>query len=643
MAEAHDILKKYWGYDQFRPNQEEIISSIHKGNDTLALLPTGGGKSICFQVPALMMKGICIVVTPLIALMQDQVQGLAKKGIKALSIYSGMSRKEIDITLDNAVYGDYAFLYVSPERLQTELFIERFKKMTVCFVAVDEAHCISQWGYDFRPSYLKIADLRTIKPDLRFLALTATATKEVAADIQTQLGFKKPALFQSSFARPNLKYITLKTENKLDDTLSLLSKMNGSGIIYCGTRKQTKILSQHLKNKGLSCTFYHAGLDRDLRKKRQDDWMKNEVKIMISTNAFGMGIDKPDVRFVIHFDVPDSIEAYFQEAGRAGRDLKKARAILFFDHGDLQLLQEKIEWKYPDLATIKNVYTALGNHFQLAIGSGEDSIHNIDLGQFSVKYNLKAYTTYSAIKLLESSGLINLNESNFQQSRLKILVDKITLYEYQVKSKLHNTVIQFILRSHLGIFDEYLTVNEFIIAKKLNINAADVVKTLHFLQKQQVVDYIPKNNGYQIVYLTERLSDQNFSLPKEIYAAKKAASQKNVLAMTDFLTIDECRQSFLLDYFGEKSEEDCGQCSACLGIKFHAPPAQLQYNIESYLNGKLLKEPAIKLETVIAAFPNHNATTITDTIKWLNESSKISIDLSGRVIKTKTQNSDLSS
>lgn len=632
MKKPIDILNKYWGHDSFRVNQLEIIESILSQNDTLALLPTGGGKSICFQIPALLSNGICIVITPLIALMQDQVNVLGRKGIKALSIYSGMSSRDIDITLDNAVYGDYSFLYISPERLETALFKERFKKMNVSFIAVDEAHCISQWGYDFRPAYLKISELKKMKPDLTFLALTATATPAVIEDIQGQLEFNSCTFFKSSFERPNLKYITLNSGNKLDDIAILTAKLKGSGIIYCNTRKQTKNLFQLLENKGISSTFYHAGLDKDVRKERQEAWMTNRIRIIISTNAFGMGIDKPDVRFVLHYDTPDNIESYFQEAGRAGRDLNSSRAILLFDDSDIKKLKDKIALKYPELDLIKRIYTALGNHFQLATGSGKESIFNLNLSDFSAKYNLNLYSTYSALKILENSGFIKLNESTYTVSRLKILVDKIKLYDYQVRNIEHNKVIQFLLRSHLGIFEEYLDINESIIARKTGFTKSKIYEILNNLQQQQVVDYIAKNSGAQIVYLTERLSDQNFSIPKEIYRTKKKAAERDFEKMADFLKNEICRSVFLLNYFGEQNADNCNQCNVCLGIEFQSPPKDLAHKIEEVIQDKLLNSNSLKISEIISQFTESTPALITQTIKWLSEQNNFNISKSGRVV-----------
>jgi len=635
-----DILKQYWGHESFRANQLEIIDSILSKNDTLALLPTGGGKSICFQIPALLSSGICIVVTPLIALMQDQVSVLKKKGINALSIYSGMSARDIDITLDNAVYGDYSFLYISPERLQTTLFKERFKKMNVSFITVDEAHCISQWGYDFRPAYLKISELKDIKPDLTFLALTATATPLVVDDIQKQLHFKKSTVFKSSFERSNLKYITLKSGNKLDDIAVLTKKLKGSGIIYCTTRRQTKNLYQLLKNKGISATFYNAGLDKDVRKERQEAWMNNKVRVMISTNAFGMGIDKPDVRFVLHYDTPDNIESYFQEAGRAGRDLLSSRAILLFDNSDITKLKDKITLKFPEMELIKRIYTALGNHFQLAIGSGKESIFNLDIAEFSTKYNLNLYSTYSALKILENSNLLKLNENTYTVSRLKIIVDKMKLYDYQVKNSEHNKVIQFLLRSHLGVFDEYLDINETIVAKKTGFSKTQVVKIFNNLHQQQVVDYSPKSSNNQIVYLTERLSEQNFTLPKEIYKAKKRAAERDVEKMANFLNNDICRSVFLLNYFGEQKADPCNQCNVCLGIEFQSPSKDFANRIEKMINNTLSIAKVVEIREIISRFPDSSPKEITLTIRGLSERNNFTISSDGRVVANTNKNKE---
>lgn len=564
--------------------------------------------------------------------MQDQVNNLTNKGIKALCLYSGMSYREIDITLDNAVYGDYKFLYVSPERLKTDIFIERFKKMKVNFIAIDEAHCISQWGYDFRPAYLKIAELRLIKKDLNFIAVTATATPPVVKDIQEQLGFKSDNTFKSSFVRSNLKYLTFKTDNKLDDIIGIVKKLKGSGIIYCGTRKDTKTIHQHLINNNESTDFYHGGLDKDIRQLRQSNWMKNKTRIMVSTNAFGMGIDKPDVRFVIHYHTPENIESYFQEAGRAGRDQKPARAILYFNNSDLSNIKERVNSKFPDIATIKAVYNALGNHFQLAIGSGKDEMFSLNLADFSVKYNLNLRTTYNTIKLLENSGLISFNDSNYTQSRMKILVDKVSLYQHQVRNKKHDQIIQFILRSHLGLFDEYLQINEVIIAKKLNLSTKEISESLNHLNKQQVVDYIPHQSGYQIIYLTERLNDNNFTIPKAFYQSKKEAAILKATAIHHFLENNECRQTFILNYFGLPESQICGQCNVCLNVSVKSPSKSIADNTLKFIESKS-KTTSLPIDLIQNNFDQYSNSEIIQTINWLNEQGKIDIDASGKTVQ----------
>jgi len=404
--EIHQILLKYWGYNSFRPMQEEIILSVLGGKDTLALLPTGGGKSICFQVPTLTREGLCIVVTPLIALMKDQVENLKKKGIKASAIYSGMTKNEIEVVISNAVTGSLQFLYLSPERLETEIITMNIERMNISLIAVDEAHCISQWGYDFRPSYLKIAEIRKYLPLVPILALTATATTNVVEDIQNQLLFKSPNVFQQSFERKNLTYIVQKEEDKFNRLLKIIHRIPGSGIIYMRSRNKTQEIALFLKSKNISADFYHAGLEMKVRSKKQEAWMKGFVRIMVATNAFGMGIDKPDVRFVVHMDVPDSLEAYFQEAGRGGRDGQRSYAALLFDDADIIDSQQKLKMQFPPIKAIQQVYHALGSHFQLAIGSGKDTAFEFDINHFSTKYNFKSRPTLNAIKLLEKDGYL---------------------------------------------------------------------------------------------------------------------------------------------------------------------------------------------------------------------------------------------
>ncbi|MFD1553303.1 RecQ family ATP-dependent DNA helicase [Putridiphycobacter roseus] len=626
-----NILNQYWGHTTFRPKQLEIIQAVLKKQDTLALLPTGGGKSICFQLPALVQDGICIVISPLIALMYDQVKNLKKRGIKALMLHSGMSTREIDITLDNAVYGDFKFLYVAPERLKTTLFIERFKKMNVSFVAVDEAHCISQWGYDFRPAYLEIATLRTWKPKLHFLALTATATTKVVEDIQTQLQFKQPHLIKNSFKRANLTYIRYETENKLDFIIRFCKNNTATGIIYCNTRRDTKTLYQHLNNQGINAGYYHAGLSKEEREQKQNDWMSGKLKIIISTNAFGMGIDKADVRYVLHYGVPFTIESYFQEVGRAGRDLKPAQGILLFNQKDILELKSNLALKYPEISFIREVYFSLGNHLQIAIGAGEKETYPLNLADFSNKYNLNLYSTYAALKILESVELIQLNEFSFLPSRLKILVQKIDLYQYQVKDKVLNLIIQFLLRSHIGLFDDYLTINETVIAKKISISTKTLIEKLHFLMQQQVIDYIHSSKGQQVFYIKERLADQNFSIPSKFYHQKKEEAQDKLDAILGFLKTKQCTQVYLLEYFGEEITENCNQCNSCTKNPFLVS-STVKEEILAFCLEELKDKQAVEIDSILQKYKDINTASVLNTLRWLSEFKHFEIDLEGRVL-----------
>jgi ATP-dependent DNA helicase RecQ len=627
-----DILQQYWGYDSFREKQEDIIDSILKEQDTLALLPTGGGKSICFQVPGLLLEGVCVVISPLIALMHDQVDNLKKRGVKAIAITSDMSKRQIDIAFDNAIYGDTKFLYVSPERLKTKLFLSRFEKMKVNLIAIDEAHCISQWGYDFRPAYIDIAELKKIKTKVPFLALTATATPKVVIDIQDKLKFKSPNVFQKSFVRENVSYITLQTDNKLNRIIEFSKKLNGSGIIYCATRKSTKLLCKHLIENGISANFYHGGLEQEQRKVKQAAWLSNQTKIMVATNAFGMGIDKPDVRFVLHYDIPESLEAYFQEAGRGGRDLKKARAILFFEPKDLHALREKIELKFPSIDTIKSMYNTLGNYFQLAIGSGENEQFDFNISDFANKYNHNLITVYNSLKFLELGGFILLNESSYQPSKLKVLVNNYELYQYQVRSKELNNVIQFILRSHMGIFEDYASINETIISKKLNISILELKKHLNHLHSNEVVDYSPAFKGAKIQYITERLADNNFSINPKFYKNRKDDAFVKLDSVLEFLENKTCRSQYLLGYFGENTSEKCGQCNVCLGIDESTLNNSEYKLIKQAVDETFNEKESFLIEDFIVNQPKFSRQNIIAALRWMSEHDLIYIDKLGKSV-----------
>ncbi len=547
-------LKQYWGYDTFRPRQEEIISAALEGRDVLAILPTGGGKSVCFQVPALMREGIAIVVSPLIALMKDQVQNLARRGIKALAVYSGMSAREIDVALDNAVYGDYKFLYVSPERLNTPVFQTRVQKMAVSFLVVDEAHCISQWGYDFRPDYLRIAELRErIGRDIPVIALTATATPAVAADIQEKLGFKQPNLIRASFVRPNLEYLFRQVENKLGMLLKISAKVEGSGIVYVGRRKTAEEIAAFLRSQQVSAESYHAGLEREHRGAIQDRWKRGETRIIVSTNAFGMGIDKPDVRFVCHYDVPESIEAYFQEAGRAGRDGKPAWAVLLWNESDVTRLRQIVRVSLPPLDYIKDIYSKVFNYLQIAYEDGAGQTRKFNVEDFARHFGLHAATAWYAVKYIETAGYWTVTEELEVPSRLSFLVSRDELYRFQLQDRDADTFLKVLMRMYTGIFSGYVPIDEERIARHGHY-AVDVVKTkLKALASKGIIAYVPYFRSPLIHFTYERLVPGNLRLPQADYDAAQQRLSSRTEAMINLLhEPDDRRVETLLAYFGEE-------------------------------------------------------------------------------------------
>ncbi|MTI19760.1 RecQ family ATP-dependent DNA helicase, partial [Fulvivirga sp. RKSG066] len=570
MSTPQTILKQYWGYDQFRSLQEDIIQSVLAGNDTLALLPTGGGKSICFQVPALIKEGVCVVVTPLIALMKDQVEQLNKRKISATAIYSGLSKREIDIKLDNCVYGQVKFLYVSPERLKTDLFRERLKKMTVALLAIDESHCISQWGYDFRPSYLEIATVRELLPDVPVIALTATATPEVQADIVEKLEFKTGHQhFQKSFSRANLSYAVREEEDKERKLLEVLKSVPGTAIVYARTRKRTKELAALLLKNGLSADFYHAGLSHEERVKKQDNWIKNRTRVIVATNAFGMGIDKPDVRVVVHLDVPENLEAYYQEAGRAGRDEKKAYAVIIYNQLDVELLKERITQEHPPPEFLKQVYQALANYYKLAVGSGEGQAFDFDVHAFSEQYRLNHLQVFYALKKLEEEGFVQLNESFYSPSQLHICVDNSTLYKFQIANAKYDTFIKAILRLYGGeLFNGFLTISEDQIAKLLNTGTDKIVLALNRMAEMELVIYDEKKDKPQLVFTQPRQNAADLRLNKVRLKEREQTARKKLDAIINYVNHrSRCRTQLLLEYFGEVSYEKCGVCDYCITEK----------------------------------------------------------------------------
>jgi ATP-dependent DNA helicase RecQ len=561
------ILQQYWKHGQFRPMQEDIIASVLEGKDTLALLPTGGGKSICFQVPALILEGICIVITPLIALMKDQVGQLKRRGIEAVAIHAGMSRSEIDVLLNNCIYGSIKFLYVSPERLQTELFIARVKQMKVNLIAVDEAHCISQWGYDFRPPYLQISLLRGLMPAVPVMALTATATLEVRNDIVDKLAFKKGyGVFQKSFARENLSFVVRKAENKERKVLEILQKVKGSAIVYVRSRKGTQDVAEFLIKNKVSASFYHAGLDFNDRAKRQDEWIQNKVRIMVATNAFGMGIDKPDVRTVVHLDLPENLESYYQEAGRAGRDGARAYAAVLFQDSDVVNLKLKVEQSQPEPAFLKTIYQSLANYFQLAVGSSEGESYDFELQTFCDRFNYHSPEVYAALRKLEEEGLILFNESFYRPSQLRICFDKAALYQFQVANEAFDPMIKMLLRLYGGeLFAGFVLISETELAKAMKMKYNELIKALLHLQQLGVTEYQPVKNKPQVTFVLARQDADQLPLNYKRLTERKKLIEGKMNAMIEYVISDHrCRMQLIQDYFNEDTFKTCGICDVCI-------------------------------------------------------------------------------
>jgi len=562
------LLKQYWGYDSFRGIQEEIINSISENKDTLGLMPTGGGKSITFQVPALAKDGLCLVITPLIALMKDQVQNLRKRGIKALSIYSGMSRQDIITTLENCIFGNYKFLYISPERLDTEIFRTKLRKMKVSMITVDESHCISQWGYDFRPAYLKIAEIRELLPDVPILALTATATPEVVKDIQARLHFRRENVFRMSFERNNLAYIVRKTDNKTGELLHILRSMPGSAIVYVRNRRRTKEITELLNNEDITADFYHAGLDDATKDIRQHRWQSGGSRVMVATNAFGMGIDKPDVRIVIHMDLPDSIEAYFQEAGRAGRDGQKAYAVILYAKADKTTLHKRIPDTFPEKEYIKDVYEHLQYYYQMAMGDGLDCVREFNIEDFCRKFKYFPVPVDSALKILTQAGYLEYTGEQDNTSRLLFTIRRDELYRLREMGDDMDKLIQTVLRSYTGVFTDYTYINEDSLAIRTGLTRRQIYEQLVHLAKLRIVSYIPRKKTPYIIYTRERIEAQLIHISPEIYEERKARYETRINAMLEYVTNDTlCRSRMLLDYFGEKNEHNCGQCDTCIGLR----------------------------------------------------------------------------
>ena len=598
MTDYRKILKQYWGYDNFRGIQEDIIRSIGEGRDTLGLMPTGGGKSITFQVPALAQEGLCLVITPLIALMKDQVRNLRERGIKATAIYSGMTREEIVIALENCIFGNYKFLYVSPERLDTEIFQIKLRSMHVSLITVDESHCISQWGYDFRPAYLKIADIRQLLPGVPVIALTATATPEVVSDIQQRLQFRQENVFRMSFERKNLAYVVRHTEDKESELLHILQRVDGSGIVYTRNRKKTKEISLFLNRNHITATFYHAGLNDETKDSRQKAWLKGEFRVMVATNAFGMGIDKPDVRVVIHADVPDSPEAYFQEAGRAGRDGMKAYAVLLFCARDKITLKQRVSDTFPEKSYIRKIYEDINFYYQMAMGDGRGCTFAFNIDEFCRNFRHFPVQTDSALKILTRAGYLEYTDEQDNASRIMFTITKEELYRIREQSEDTEKLLRILLRTYTGLFTDYAYFSEDNLSTRSGLSKQQIYETLLSLSRQHILHYIPAKKTPYIIYTRERQETERVYLSKEVYEDRKESYVQRINAMIEYAESENrCRSRMLLRYFGEKNEHNCGQCDVCLqqhqsGLKsgeFEAISQQLQ---------ALLKENPLSLQEI---------------------------------------------
>lgn len=616
-SNIHKVLKQYWGYDTFRPKQEEIINSILEKTDTLALLPTGGGKSLCYQIPAMVSEGVCIVISPLVALMKDQVSQLKKRNIKAIALTGGMRHTEIDIALDNCVYGNIKLLYLSPERLQSDIVITRLQKMKISLIAVDEAHCISQWGYDFRPSYLNIAEIRTLLPKAPILALTATATKEVAADIQKKLLFKKPFIIQNSFNRSNLAYMVLEENHKMDRLQKMLNRIKGSAIIYVRSRKRAYELSTELNYLGVKSLYYHAGLSANERSDNQDKWMNNSVRVMVATNAFGMGIDKPDVRLVVHTQNPNTLEAYFQEAGRAGRDGQKSFAVSLYQKSDLETSINRFEENYPNSNEVRVIYQKLANYLQIAIGDGYENTYEFSIDAFCEQNKLSKEKCLKSFLILENEEILKFESYNSQLSTIQITSSPSSVVNYQTNNSKKREFLQLLLRVYPNIFDEPAEIQERKLAIQINKDSNYVHKILAQFEQEGILKYCPRTNRGNIIYLSARYNSKNLPLSKTHFEERKSLLKNKLKSINGYLSNTEvCRSRILLDYFGERSEQDCGICDICIAKTTNT------IDFKKSIRKDLLKRVSLKpifISTFVAQYSKLKELVIIDEIKQLLE------------------------
>lgn len=624
------ILKQIWGYDSFRPLQEEIIQSVLEGRDTLALLPTGGGKSICFQVPALCMDGICLVVTPLIALMKDQIYNLERRGVSAAAIYSGMSRRQIDILFENACNGQYKFLYLSPERLKTNLAIERIKRMKVSLLAVDEAHCISQWGYDFRPPYLQIADLRPHLGKAPVLALTATATTEVLDDIQEKLAFKARNVLRQSFLRKNLSYSVLYEDRKRDKLLDILQRVAGTGIVYVRSRGETKEIAQYLAQHNISADYYHAGLLPEDRNARQDAWLSGKTRVMVCTNAFGMGIDKPDVRIVVHMQLPDTLEGYFQEAGRGGRDGQKAYATLLYTPSDATAMRFQLQAAYPPFEKVRIVYQALGSFTQLAIGAGQGESFDFELSHFCQTYKFEQAATHAALRLLELEGWIALSDAASAPARVKITTSREAIYDYQLKNKQADAVIRTLLRAYPGVQNDLVEISESVIAKYASLSKETVIKVLLAAQRDEVLLYEPRSEKPQLTFLRERVASENLTIDIAGFQQRKKKAETRLERAIQFAETLKCRSQQLLAYFDEPESPTCGICDVCTGRHKSDLDTSNFATYEKKIR-QLLKHEALTMEEILQAFSPKRKEAVAQVLNYLVSEGKLQADENGKL------------